>query len=108
MQRPVASLMERQPEATAGGPTPSAGGPGEEAERLPGAFKALRVITPIKNEALILLATANHAARADAARFLKGDFLAQCLDDQQSNQPVSACASNLASRRSSRHGFSQK
>ena len=34
MQRPVASLMERQPEATAGGPNPSAGGPGEEAGKI--------------------------------------------------------------------------
>ena len=34
MQRPVASLMQRQPEATAGGPNPSAGGPGEEAGKI--------------------------------------------------------------------------
>ena len=34
MQRPVASLMQRQPEAAAGGPNPSAGGPGEEAGKI--------------------------------------------------------------------------
>ena len=50
MQRPVASLTQRQPEAAAGRPSPSAGGPGEEAGKITrGGFGAQRDNSQLKD-----------------------------------------------------------